>query len=148
MYPYIVLLHILTATISVGGHLIMISTYLPESLQKKDPKILLTFIKKFGIIGNPSLILLILTGLYLGYEMLPNLSDLFSFKNHLDTLVSIKLILLLLLGMLIANIKMHLVPRVKKNDKYLNVLALNIILLTFIAILFVITGLSFRFSIF
>ena len=148
MYSYIVLLHILTATISVGGHLIMISTYLLESVQKKNPKILLAFIKKFGIIGNPSLIILILTGLYMGYEMLPSLSDLFSFKNHLDTLVSIKLILLLLLGILIANIKLQLVPKVKKNSKYLNILALNIVLLTFVAVLFVVTGLSFRLSIF
>ena len=78
MYPYIVLIHILTATISVGGHLIMISVFLPEAVRKKDPKILLGFMKRFGKIGNPSLVLLILSGLYLGSVMQPNLSDIFS----------------------------------------------------------------------
>ncbi len=35
MYKYIVLVHILAATVWAGGHLILVSTILPEAFKKK-----------------------------------------------------------------------------------------------------------------
>jgi len=43
MYKHIVLLHILTATVRVGGHFILISTILPTAFKRKSIEVLLSF---------------------------------------------------------------------------------------------------------
>jgi len=67
MYKYIVLLHILAATVWVGGHLILVSTILPETFKKKDINLLLNFEQKYERIGMPSLLILVISGMYLAH---------------------------------------------------------------------------------
>ncbi len=142
MYKYIVLLHILAATIWVGGHLILVSTILPETFKKKNIEILLNFEQKYERIGMPSLLILVISGLFLAYTLLPDFSQWFTFKTHIAKHVTIKLILLLSTILLALNARFRLIPNL--TLKTLPILSVHIIAVTIIAILFVATGLSLR----
>jgi putative copper export protein len=142
MYKYIVLLHILAATVWVGGHLILVSTILPETFKKKDIKVLLNFEQKYERIGMPSLLILVISGLYLAHTLLPNFSQWFTFETHIAKHVTIKLILLLSTILLALNARFRLIPNL--TIKTLPILTVHIIAVTIISMLFVATGLSLR----
>ena len=113
MYKYIVLLHILAATVWVGGHLILVSTILPETFKKKDINLLLNFEQKYERIGMPSLLILVISGLYLAHTLLPDFSQWFTFDSHLSKHATIKLILLLSTILLALNARFRLIPNLQ-----------------------------------
>ena len=92
MHKYIILLHVLAATVWVGGHLVLAITILPLALKKKSTEILMNFEQRYELIGIPSLLIVVGTGLYLAYTMLPDLSMWFSFDSHVVKHITIKLI--------------------------------------------------------
>lgn len=142
MYRYILLIHVLAATVWAGGHLILVSTILPPALKNKDPELLLNFEKRYERIGIPSLILLVLTGLYMAHTLLPDFSLWFSFETHIAKHVSIKLMLLLTTILFALHARFRLIPNL--TAKTLPLLASHIIAVTVVAVIFVIAGLSFR----
>jgi putative copper export protein len=142
MYKYIILLHILGATIWTGGHLILSILILPKALKNKSIKIIQDFEGPYEKIGIPALILQVITGLYLAHNMLPDFSYWFSFLPGAPTFVSYKLILLLLTIIFAADAKLRVIPRLNENN--LSSLAWHIIPVTIISVLFVIVGVSFR----
>lgn len=146
MYKYFLLLHILAATVWAGGHLILAITVLPAALKKKDPEVLLNFEHRYERIGIPSLLILVLTGLYMAYTLLPDFSQWLSFDTHISKHITIKLLLLASTILLALHARLRLIPHLKA--KTLPLLAIHIIMVTVIAMLFVMTGLSFRMSFF
>ena len=58
MFKWLLILHVLGASIWIGGHLILCLRYLPEALRKRNPEIIKAFEKKYEIVGLPSLLLL------------------------------------------------------------------------------------------
>jgi putative copper export protein len=142
MYKYIILLHILGATIWTGGHLILSILILPKALKNKSVKIIQDFEEPYEKIGIPALIVQVLTGIYLSYNMLPDVSLWFSFIPGIPTFVGYKLILLLLTILLAADARLRIIPRL--DEKNLSVLAWHIIPVTIISVLFVLVGVSFR----
>lgn len=146
MYKYIVLLHIVAATVWVGGHIILVSTILPETFKEKNIDILLSFEKKYEKIGMPSLLILVISGLYLAHVLLPDFSQWFTFDTHIAKHVSLKLILLLSTILLALNARFRLIPNL--SIRTLPILTTHIIAVTIISILFVTTGLSIRTYIF
>ena len=146
MYKYIVLLHILAATVWVGGHLILVSTILPETFRKKNIEILLNFEQKYERIGMPSLLILVISGLYLAYTLLPDFSQWFTFETHIAKHVSTKLILLTTTILLALHARFRLIPNL--TMKTLPLLSVHIIAVTVVAVLFVVIGLSLRMYIF
>jgi putative copper export protein len=142
MYKYIILLHILGATIWTGGHLILSFVILPKALKNKSVEIIQNFESPFEKIGIPALILQVVTGLYLAHNMLPDFSIWFSFIPGVPTYVGYKLILLLLTVVFAADARLRIIPRL--NEKNLTVLAWHIIPVTIISVLFIVVGVSFR----
>ena len=57
-HHFLLIIHLLAATIWIGGHLILTTRYLPEAIKTKDLEKLKTFKDKFEPIGMPSLIAL------------------------------------------------------------------------------------------
>jgi len=147
MIKLAIIIHVLSATIWTGGHLLLTIVILPKILKTKDIKGLLNFEMSFEKIGMPALFLQIITGFYLSYNYLPNVLEWFCFSSHISMHISIKLILLLTTFALALNAKFRLIPNLSKGNK-LNIFALHIILVTILSIIFVITGLSFRLDIF
>ena len=142
MHSYIILLHVLAATIWTGGHLVLSTSILPHALKNKDINALTSFESRYEKVGIPALIILVVTGLYLAYSFLPDLSQWFTFQNHLAKHVTIKLVLLLSTFALAAHARFRLIPNL--TLKTFPILAVHIVLVTIISVLFVMTGLSFR----
>ncbi|MBI4006611.1 MAG: CopD family protein [Gammaproteobacteria bacterium] len=142
MYKFMLLLHILGASIWTGGHLVLSLTVLPRALKNRSPDILLQFESGFEKLGIPALIIQVITGIWLAYLRVPSITSWFSFDNPNSRLIAEKLFLLLITLMLAAHARLRIIPHL--NNSSLNVLAYHIIAVTVISILFVILGVSFN----
>src|SRR5689334_1814633 len=89
-------LHLLAATIWVGGHLILAIRFLPQAWRLKDVEIIKSFEKRYEPIGIPALLVLVITGIMLAYQYDIIVHTWFSFTGNMEKVVSIKLVLLLI----------------------------------------------------
>ncbi len=142
MYKYILLLHILAATVWVGGHLVLAITILPRVLREKSTAELLRFEAGYERIGIPSLIIQVITGLWLAYYLMPDMSLWFDLSNPISRLIMAKLGLLLLTALFAVDARLRIIPNLTEDQ--LKPLAYHIIPVTIIAVLFVVVGVSFR----
>lgn len=71
MYRYIILTHILAATIWTGGHIVLATCILPPALQEKSPDLIESFESRFERLGVPALVVQVITGLWLAHNLLP-----------------------------------------------------------------------------
>jgi hypothetical protein len=116
-------------------------------LKTNDYKMLLDFERVYEKVGMPALVIQVVSGLYLAYHMLPDISQWFSFENHITIHIGIKLCLLIstLILAIIANFR--LIPNLEKGNN-LKIMGVFAYLVTTMSVLFVITGISFRLAIF
>jgi len=139
MYHHILLIvHLLAATIWVGGHLFLSIRFLPEAIKTKEVSIIKNFKDKFEPIGMPALIISILTGIAMAYDYDVTFTEWFSFSNGIEKVVSLKLILLFITITLAMNAQLFLFP--KLTSKNLPKAALQIILVTLIGVTMLILG--------
>ncbi|PKP16867.1 MAG: copper resistance protein CopD [Bacteroidetes bacterium HGW-Bacteroidetes-23] len=142
LFKWLIVFHVLGAAIWIGGHLILCIRYLPESLKNKDPDIIRAFEKKYEIIGLPSLLVQIVTGIWIAltyYNV-----HLFGFANPVEQAVSIKLILLLITLLLAVHVRFFVFPKLTAENLW--GLALHIIAVTLIAVLMLYFGVTVRFG--
>jgi uncharacterized membrane protein len=142
MFKWLLILHVLTACIWIGGHLLLSLRYLPEALKKRNPDIIKAFEKKYEIVGLPSLLLQVITGVWMAisyYQV-----NLFSFANPIENIVTIKLMLLLLTILLAIHVRFFIFPKLNADNLWW--LALHIIAVTFISIVMLYLGVSIRFG--
>ena len=142
MYSYILLLHVLAATIWTGGHLVLATTILPRVLKEKSPSDLFRFESGYERVGIPALIIQVITGLWLAHNLMPEISLWFNFGNPISRLIFVKLILLLLTVLFAIDARLRIIPNL--TDRNLMSLAYHIIPVTVISVLFVIVGVAFR----
>ena len=142
---WLILLHVLGATIWAGGHLILSLVFLPQALKQKDISIILNFESHYERIGIPALLTQVITGICMALIYVP-----FSEWGNLST--SHHVYLWIKLGLLISTMALGIHARFfiipKLTVEKLSLLAMHIILVTIIAVALVITGLSFRFTFF
>ena len=93
MYTHHILLvlHLIAATIWVGGHLVLAIGYLPKALKYKDFNYIGNFEKTYEPIGMPSLAVLVITGILMAYDYNAGFSSWFSFASPIERVVSLKL---------------------------------------------------------
>lgn len=142
MYKYILLLHMLAATIWTGGHLVLAITILPRVLKERSPSDLLRFESGYERVGIPALIIQVVTGVWLAHNLMPDVGMWFSFDNSISGLIFVKLSLLLLTALFAVDARLRIIP--KLTEQNLMSLAYHIIPVTVISVLFVIVGVSFR----
>lgn len=142
MHKWLVILHLLGATIWIGGHLILCFRYLPEALRSKNVEIIQKFESKFEPIGLPALIMQIITGIWLALGVYN--TSLWAFSNPVQIAISIKFILMAITLLLAIHARLFIIP--KLSPKNLNLLALHIVAVTLIGILFLYVGVSYRFG--
>ena len=142
---WLILFHVLGATIWLGGHLILSIGFLPKALQTQNPNIILDFEKQYERIGLPALLVQVITGICMVLIYVP-----FSEWGSLATSHHIYLWtkLGLLAGTIAIAIRVRFFILPKLTPKDLPNLAFHIVLVTVFALFFMITGLSFRFSYF
>ena len=142
MYGLALLLHILAATIWTGGHIVLSVVVLPKVLRERSPARLLEFESVYEKIGMPALIIQVITGLFLAYRMLPDVSQWLDFSKPIAHPILLKLSLLTLTLCFAMSARFRVIPHL--SEKNLTTMAWHIIPVTIISILFVITGVSFR----
>lgn len=142
MLNYILIAHLLGATIWTGGHLILSLSILPKVLMTRDVGMLLQFEQQFEKVGMPALLVQILTGLWMAYKLLPNISSWFSLDNDLSILISLKLSLLLATVLVALHARFKVIPTLSAST--LNAFSINIILITVLSVSFVVAGTLFR----
>jgi putative copper export protein len=142
MYGWFILLHILSATVWTGGHLVLALTILPRVLREKSPAELLRFESAFERIGLPALFLQVVTGVWLAYRLVPDVTQWFAFDNPVSRLVAAKLLLLTITVVLAADSRLRIIPRLSASN--LTSLAWHIVVVTIVSVLFVVVGVSFR----
>jgi putative copper export protein len=142
---WLILLHVLGATIWAGGHLILSIGFLPKALKEKSPAIILDFEKQYERIGLPALLIQIITGISMALIYVP-FSEWGSLATSHHVYLWTKFGLLAGTIALAIRVRFFILPKLTPED--LPKLAFHIVLVTVFALFFMITGLSFRFSYF
>ena len=143
MYTHHILLvlHLIAATIWVGGHLVLAIGYLPKALKHKDFSYIGNFEKTYEPIGMPSLAVLIITGILMAYDYNAGFSSWFSFATPIERVVSLKLTFLLTTGCFAISAQTRVLPKLRKGQlNKLPEMAVHIICVTLIGVLMVILG--------
>ena len=142
MYSYVLLLHILGATVWTGGHLVLAAAVLPRALRARDPRILLEFESGFERVGMPALLVQVITGLWMAYTLQPEVSAWGSAADTTTKLIASKLVLLAITVAAALDARLRIIPRLSAAT--LPAMARRIVLVTGISVLFVVVGVSFR----
>lgn len=142
MWGALLLLHVLAATIWTGGHLVLALAVLPRVLRERDPAALLRFESAYERIGIPALLVQIATGLWLARRFVPDLGQWLAFEEPVARLVGVKLILLAVTLAFAVDARLRILPRLSREN--LTSLAWHIVPVTFVSVLFVLVGVSFR----
>lgn len=143
MYTHhiLLILHLIAATIWVGGHLVLAIGYLPKALKHKDFSYIGNFEKTYEPIGMPSLAVLIITGIIMAYDYNAGFSSWFSFVTPIERVVSLKLIFLLTTICFAISAQTRVLPKLRKGQfNKLPEMAVHIICVTLIGVLMVILG--------
>ncbi|MER3327946.1 MAG: hypothetical protein RIF34_00095 [Candidatus Kapaibacterium sp.] len=137
----LVILHILGASIWIGGMLIMALGVLPKAKKANKASILLDYESSFHIIGMIALTIQFITGFRLAMIYTGGMKGLFDFSNHLAILFAWKLALLLLtMGLFVFFKKKTLAKLTDENIASASNMIWNI---TIFAIALMILGLGF-----
>ncbi|WP_201581741.1 CopD family protein [Psychrobacter glacincola] len=142
MLNYILILHLLGATVWTGGHLILTLVVLPKALSSRNIDGLMQFEQLFERVGMTALVLQIITGLWMAYQLLPNIAAWFKLDNDFSILISLKLLLLLMTVLVALHARFYRIPRLSIHT--LKGFSINIILVTLFSAAFVVVGTLFR----
>lgn len=142
VFPLLVIVHALAATVWTGGHLVLDLGVLPKALRQRSAAQIRTFEETFEPLGLTALALQVGTGLWMGAIYLPGFQGLFSPANPIGILVGVKLLLLLATAALAVHARLRLIPTL--SDDNLNGLAWHIRGITALAIAFVVVGALIR----
>lgn len=142
MHGALLLLHVLSATIWTGGHLVLALAVLPRVLKEQSPAELLRFESGYERIGLPALLIQAATGFELARRLVPDITRWISFGDPVSRLIGIKLLLLATTLALAAHARLRLIPKLSAGN--LTALAIHIVAITIVSVLFVVVGVSFR----
>ena len=143
MYTHhlILILHLIAATIWVGGHLVLAIGFLPKALKRKDFSYIGNFEKTYEPIGMPSLAVLVITGILMAYDYNAGLSSWFSFATPIERVVSLKLTCLLTSICFAISAQTRVLPKLRKGQlNKLPEMAVHIICVTLIGAVMVVLG--------
>ena len=115
MYALMLFLHVLGATVWTGGHLVLALTWLPRVLRERSPEQLLRFEQGYERIGMPALVLQIVTGLWMAYQMVPSVAQWLSPDTPVARAIALKLVLLLCTALIAAHARLRVIPRLSAD---------------------------------
>lgn len=142
MYSTLLLLHLLGATIWTGGHLVLALAVLPGALKARDPAPVLAFESVYERIGMLALILQLVSGLWMGWLLLPDPGSWLALDTPYARMLALKLALLALTLLTALDARLRIIRHLCPET--LPALARRIGFVTLLSVLFVVVGLSFR----
>jgi len=141
-YRLLVVLHLLGASVWVGGHLVLSLSVLPRALRARDPAIISEFESGFERIGISALLVQVVTGLWLAYHWAPDIAGWFFPSTPAARLVLVKLALLAATVALAVHARLRVVPRL--NAATLRILAYHIVSVTLLGVALLVVGVAIR----
>ena len=144
MYALMLFLHVLGATVWTSGHLVLALTWLPRVLRERSPEQLLRFEQGYERIGMPALVLQIVTGLWMAYQMVPSVAQWLSPDTPVARAIALKLVLLLCTALIAAHARLRVIPRLSADT--LPLMAWHVGAVTLLSVGFVAVGVSLRFG--
>lgn len=142
----LLIIHLLSAAIWVGGHLLLVFGYLPQALKEKNQNIILNYERKYEPVGMTSLVLLIITGILMAYRYGVGIEYWFRFETPIEKVVSTKLALLLLTVLFALSAQFRVLPKLKISADKLPEMTFHIVSVTIIGVLMLIFGSFVRFG--
>jgi putative copper export protein len=142
----LLIIHLLCASIWVGGHLLLVFGHLPQALKEKNQNIILDYERKYEPVGMTALVLLVVTGILMAYKYGVNIEYWFHFDTPIEKVVSTKLLLLLLTVLFALSAQFRVLPKLKNNPDKLPEMTFHIVSVTFIGVLMLIFGSFVRFG--
>lgn len=146
MYVILVFLHIVFATIWVGGHILLLFGFFPKSFKNKNIQILSDFENTYEKIGIPSLILQVITGILLFYFKTKDWNQLWDWNDFYGRHFLLKILFLFLTVLLAIHARFRIIPNL--SEKNLLVLGLHIFGVFLLSLGFLLVGISIRFNLF
>ena len=138
MHQVLLIIHLLAATVWVGGRLILLLIYVPKAKKSNSLEGISFFRKNFESIGMSALILLLITGVLLAFDYDVSIDKWFQFKGGIERIVSIKLLLFISTLILAISATKFIFPKLKNEPK--PILYGFIVLVTGIAVMMVVLG--------
>ncbi len=142
MYRLLIILHLLGASVWVGGHLVLSLVVLPRALHARDASIVRQFESGYERIGLPALALQVLTGVWLALHWVPDIRGWLAPASLQGWLVLVKLGLLAATLALAAHARFRLVPVLDAGA--LSSLAYHIVGVTLLGVAMLMTGVAIR----
>ena len=142
VYRLLVVLHLLGATVWVGGHLVLSLVVLPRALRARDASVVAEFESGYERIGLPALLLQVITGVWLALHWVPDIRTWLAPESLHGWLVLVKLGLLAATLALAAHARFRLVPTLDAGA--LSTLAFHIVGVTLLGVAMLITGVAIR----
>lgn len=150
---WLLLFHILGASIWIGGHVYLILIIVPNALKNQNPQALLNFESSFEKLGMTALIMQVVTGLIMAKMFLANWSKLFDYSQDISILISLKLMWLICTILTAISAQILVIPRLKNalldknfslSQKYFKIFVGHIAMITVLSLAFLVTGVLFR----
>jgi putative copper export protein len=138
----LVAIHILGATVWIGGHLILAVRVLPQAWRSGDPEPIRQFETIFEPVGLPALLIQGVTGLLLAHIYLPDPVLWLDWSQPLARDLGLKLLCLLLTLALAIHARLFLIPRL--DGANLRGLGWHILAITTLGIAFASLGAAIR----
>lgn len=142
----LLIIHLICATIWVGGHFYLVIRLLPDILKQKNTKALIEFERKYEPLGITSLILLVVSGFWMTFQFGIKLTDLFNFSTPIERVVSIKIILLLTTVLFALSAQFRIFPSLKKSPKKLPEMAVHAVCVSLIGVALLVLGTFIRYG--
>ena len=142
----LLIIHLLCASIWVGGHLLLVFGHLPQALKEKNQNIILDYERKYEPVGMTALALLIITGIMMAYKYGVSIEYWFQFATPIEKVVSTKLLLLLLTVLFALSAQFRVLPKLKNNPDKLPEMTFHIVSVTIIGVMMLIFGSFVRFG--
>lgn len=139
---YVLFIHLLGASVWVGGHLVLLFSVLPGALRRRDVQPVRHFEGLYERVGLPALLVQVASGIWLAGQWLPH-AQWFG-DSPVAHLVQAKLALLGATVLLGVHARLALIPRL--DEQRLPHLGVHILLITLTAVAFVWVGAGFRFG--
>lgn len=142
VYMVLVLLHLLGASVWIGGHIVLVSVVMPTARRERDPRRIVEFERGFGRVGIVALIVQLATGLWLADRWLGGWQNILRQPTPASHLVLAKLGLLAATLVLAGHAYHRILPRLDRAR--MRSFALYAWATTILAVLLLIVGASIR----
>ena len=136
------ILHLLGASIWVGGHLTLLFAVLPGVLRNRDVGMLRSFEQRYERIGLPALLVQLITGLWLAHQHVPGIIQAFSFPGRGHAWGAVKLLLMAATVVTGAHARLFIIPRL--SAERLTALAVHIVVINILGLAMLLIGAVIR----